>query len=182
MLWYDLVLLLVLLGSMLAGFARGFLLQAISLVALYLGLSVASAYQPRISRFMSRVLGPTDTLIRDAVVFFLIVLAVWGLINLAVRYGFRETSLRFGGTLDRLAGLALGMITGFFWALVLTIALSFMTSVPWPNYNAIREFVRAGIGHSFLVPLIITAVPYVAQLVSPWVSGYLPPIFFQSLP
>ncbi len=167
---------------MLLGFARGFLLQAINLLALYLGLVVASAYQPSVSRFITRILGPTDTLVRDSVVFFLIVLGVWGLINLAVRFGFQETPLRFGGTLDRLAGLVLGLIAGFFWALVLTLALSFMTSVPWPNYNAVREFVRAGIANSFLVPLIITTVPFVAQLVSPWVSGYLPPIFFPRIP
>ncbi len=167
---------------MLLGFARGFVLQAISLLALYLGLVVASAYQPAVSRFIARLLGPTDTLVRDSVVFMLIVLAVWGLINLAVRFGFQEASLRFGGTLDRLVGLILGLIAGFFWALVITMALSFMTSVPWPNYNAIREFIRAGIARSFLVPLIITTVPFVAQLVSPWVSGYLPPIFFQRVP
>ncbi|GEM_PF-2081177 len=182
MLWFDLVLLLVLLGSMLVGFARGFLLQAVSLLGLYLGFVVASAYQPRVSRFAANLLGPSETLVRDTVIFLLIVFFIWSGINLGVRFGFEQASLRLGGTLDRLAGMALGLVSGFFWAAVLVLALNFMTSVPWINYNGVRLFIREGIARSFLVPMIITVLPVLAQLVSPWVSGYLPPIFFQRLP
>ncbi|MDQ7029478.1 MAG: hypothetical protein Q9O62_06715 [Ardenticatenia bacterium] len=112
----------------------------------------------------------------------LIVFFVWSGINLGVRFGFEQASLRLGGTVDRLAGMALGLISGFFWATVLTLALNFMTSVPWINYNTVRLFIREGIARSLLVPMIITTLPVLAQLVSPWMSGYLPPIFFQQLP
>lgn len=178
MLWFDTLLILIIIGAMLAGFADGFVLQAVNLLGLYFGLALAAAYQPRVSRIVKGILGPTDTLVRDTVIFLLITAIIWLLINLATRFAFETGRLRTGQTVDRLGGLALGLVSGFILSLVTILLLSFMTSVSWPDYNGLRLFVVNGMNRSLVRDQILATTPMLVELIRPWVSGYVPPIFF----
>lgn len=180
MIWFDTLLILLIVSSMLAGFADGFVLQAVNLLGLYFGLAVAAAYQARISRILEGILGPTDALIRDSVIFFLIVVGVWSLIGVGSRFAFEAGRLRTGQTIDRLGGLVLGLVMGFALAVVAILILGFLTSVPWPDYDGLRLFLVGGLNASLLRPVLLSFMPLVVQLIEPWVTGYLPPIFFPS--
>lgn len=178
MLWFDTLLILLIISAMLAGFADGFVLQAVNLLGLYVGLALAAAYQPRISRIVRGILGPTETLVRDTVIFLLITVIIWVLINVATRFAFEVGRLRTGQTLDRLGGLALGLLSGFILSLLAILLLSFMTSVPWPDYNGLRLFVVNGMNHSQVRDQILSTTPLLVEFIRPWVSGYIPPILF----
>nr|WP_290669127.1 CvpA family protein [Ardenticatena sp.] len=175
--WIDIVLLLILIGSMLAGFSQGTVWQLVNIGALYFGLSVASGYYMRVTRLMRQYLGPSDTLTRDTIVFLAIVLGVWGAIVLATRYSFRGLSIKTGRTFDQLGGMIIGLITGFIWCLLLLLVLGFVTSVPWPDYNGARMFIVNGLRHSFLRPFVLGLLPLVVEAISPWLPGGTPPIF-----
>ena len=177
-LWFDTLLILVIIGTMLAGFADGFVLQMINLAAFYLGLAMAAAYQTRISRIVEDFLGPTDSLVRDTVIFVIIVFVIWGLVNLATRFGFESERFRTGQTIDRLGGLVLGLVMGFVAALMIVLILSFVTSVPWPDYNGLRNFLVTGLDRSLIRRQLLSWVPLLVEIIRPWVPGYVPPIFF----
>lgn len=178
MLWFDALLIFILIGAMLAGFADGFVLQAVNLFGLYLGLAMAAAYQIKLSRIVEGILGPTDSLVRDTIVFAVVVLVVWSIINVATRFAFETGRLRTGQTIDRLGGLALGIISGLMLTLVVILLLGFLTSVPWPDYDGLRIFIVRGMERSLVRDQVLSIVPLLVELMRPWVSGYLPPIFF----
>lgn len=179
MFWFDLLLLLIILSSMLVGFQRGVIQQAVSLLALFFGLIVAATYQARVGRLVARVIGESRGLARQTLIFAVIVLVVWGLVNLAVAFGFRETRLRTGQTLDRLLGLVLGVVSGVIWGLVLVLVISFMTSVPWPQYDGLRQFLDKGLKASLLRPTILQVLPIIGSALKPLLPHGLPAIFYQ---
>ncbi|MCZ7572839.1 MAG: CvpA family protein [Ardenticatenaceae bacterium] len=180
MFWFDLLLLLIILGSMLVGFQQGVIRQAVNLLALFFGLLVAATYQGRLSRAFTGLIGGSGDFARQTVIFVIIVVAVWGLVNLAMAFGFRETRLRTGQTLDRLLGLVLGVINGVVWSLVLVLVLSFMTSVPWPQrYDSVRRFLEAGLDASLLRPTILQLLPVVGSALKPLLPSGLPALFYQ---
>jgi len=154
--WIDIVLLLILIGSMLAGFSQGTIWQLINIGALYFGLSVATGYYMRVTRLMRKYLGA---------------------IVLASRYSFRGLNIKTGRTFDQLGGMVIGLTTGFIWCLLLLLVLGFITSVPWPQYEGTRMFIVNGLRHSFLRPFVLGLLPLIVEAISPWLPGGTPPIF-----
>ncbi|MDQ7030133.1 MAG: hypothetical protein Q9O62_10330 [Ardenticatenia bacterium] len=105
---------------------------------------------------------------------------------MGVRFGFEQASLRLGGTVDRLAGMALGLIitSGFFWGYgAHSGPLNFMTSVPLDQLQHCAPVYPRG--HC---PLLVGADDYndtpraSPNLCPPWMSGYLPPSSSSSFP
>ncbi|HYN89449.1 MAG TPA: CvpA family protein, partial [Ardenticatenaceae bacterium] len=179
--WFDLLLLLLILGLMLVGFQTGIVRQALNLFGLFLGLLVASAYQARVSRAVTGIVGASGQLLRESLIFLLILATIWALVYLGVRYGFREARLPVAQTADRLLGMLLGTINGLFWCLVLILVVGFMTSVPWPNYDGLRQGLQNGLAASALRPTILQALPAVGDALEPLIPGGLPPIFHQNV-
>lgn len=175
--WMDIILLLILIASMLAGFSQGTVWQLINIGALYFGVSVAAGYYTRVTRLMRKYLGPSDTLTRDTIVFLAIVFGTWGAIMLASRYSFRGVNIKTGRTLDQLGGMVIGLVVGFVWCLLLLLVLGFITSVPWPQYDGARMFIVEGLKRSFLRPFILSLLPLLVEAISPWIPGGIPPIF-----
>jgi uncharacterized membrane protein required for colicin V production len=180
MFWFDLVVLLLILGSMLIGFQQGVIRQGSNLFGLFFGLLVAATYQSRVSRAVSDLAGNSSMLIRQSLIFAILFLAVWGLVNLAVKFGFQQTLFRTGQTFDRLLGMLLGIINGVVWSLVLVLLLGFMTSVPWGQYDGLRQALASGLQASLLRPTILQILPLVGGVLKPFVPSGLPPIFYQN--
>jgi membrane protein required for colicin V production len=104
----DVVIIVVLLIGFFSGIGRGFVRGIFGLVALVVGLMIASGNYQRLAdaalRFMPGENGPE---ILGFVVIFLVVVLLVGLIGRIISRALRHVSL---GWLDRLAGAVLGLV------------------------------------------------------------------------
>jgi len=175
--WLDLTILLAILGFMGLGFAQGLVRRMIDLGALYLGVVTAALYEARISRWMDANLGPSETPGREAFVFLVLLIFVVTLLNAVGYIGYRNTRLPIPGTIDRLSGLAVGLVTGFGWVLIALMLLHFITQTPWPSYDHVRRFFAHAWDRSLLVPAFAQGAPLVGKIISPWLKAGLPVIF-----
>lgn len=182
MLWFDLILFLIILGSMYVGFQQGFVRQGLNLFAIFFSLLVAATYQPRVARFYEGMVGPTGDFVRNTLLFILLVIIVWALVNAAIYFAFRQTRVRTGRTFDQLLGLFLGLINGIISAAVMVMVVSFMTRVEWPDYDEFRRLFAGGLQASILRPWLLSVLPPLVDTLERLVpSGNLPPIFSQFL-
>ncbi len=71
-LWYDLFLILLLLGGIAAGFALGLFRQLVNIGGLIFAFIFASYYQPTVARLARQYMGEDEGFGRDALLFFLV--------------------------------------------------------------------------------------------------------------
>ncbi|NOZ06774.1 MAG: CvpA family protein [Chloroflexi bacterium] len=177
MTWLDFVILFAILGFMGLGFAQGLIRRLIDLLSLYLGLIVTSLYEPQISRRVTATLGPSDTPGREVFLFLLLLMIVVIAVNVLGYLGYRNTALPFSGTLDRVGGLFVGLLTGLVWVLITIILIHFLIQVSWPTYDNVRQFFVAAWDHSLLVPTFANGVSILGKAISPWLPAGLPVVF-----
>ncbi len=176
-LWYDVVTLMIIFAGMLAGFSMGMVRQLFNVGGLYFGLVFAAYFHPVVSRFATRLLGESDTLSRDAGLFFAVFVAIWLAINLAVYYSFRQPPRFLPASLDRLVGMLLGGVSGILAAIIVSLLLIYGTSVSWPQNNQVRLFVYEGVTGSLLQPVLTSLIPTVVGALEPLLPRGLPAFF-----
>ena len=176
-LWYDLIILFLLLGGLATGFGLGLVRQTINVLGLYFGLVFASYYHPIVTRFVRTRFGETDSLGRETALFFVLFAIIWAFVNVGAFFSFRQAPRFLPATLDRLAGMVLGLLTGFVVAVIVTLLLNYATSVEWPQNNGLRLFIDRGIDRSTLRVLLFNAIPLLADTIEPWVPRGLPNFF-----
>jgi uncharacterized membrane protein required for colicin V production len=174
---YDVFLLLLIFGGMLTGFSTGLMRQVINLVGLYFGIVFAAFYHPVLVRWATRTLGESQSLGREALLFFLVFVMIWTFIVVGAYYGLRGTPRFLPLTADRLAGMVLGMSVGVLMAVVVTLLLGYTTEVPWPRDNEIRLFISRSIDASSLSGFLSSLIPTVAGTIEPWLPRGLPSFF-----
>lgn len=177
MTWLDIVILLAILGFMGLGFAQGLVRRLIDLGSLYMGVVVAALYEPRLSRAMTAHLGPSVSPGREAFIFLILLMAIVVGLNTVGYLGYRNTRLPIHGTIDRLSGLAVGILTGLLWVMVALLLINFITQTPWPSYDHVRRFFADAWRGSLLVPAFVRGTPLIGKAVSPWLPAGLPVIF-----
>lgn len=179
--WYDLFLLLLIFSGMLLGFSMGLVRQVINIVALYIGLVTASFFQVRLMRMATNVMGQSDSLVRETVIFLVVFVIVWLIFNVAAFISFRTAPRFLPDTADRLVGMLLGVVTGLLLAAVVTLALSYATSVEWPQNNETRRAIQGLIEASTIRPFVGALIPALAQTIEPWLPAGLPSFFLTDL-
>jgi uncharacterized membrane protein required for colicin V production len=174
---YDVFLLLLIFGGMLAGFSTGLMRQVINLGGLYFGMVFAAFYHPTLVRWATRTLGESQSLGREALLFFLVFVAIWAVVVVGAYYGLRGTPRFLPLSADRLVGMVLGMGAGMLVAVVVTLLLGYTTGVPWPRDNEIRVFINNSIDASSLSAFLSGLIPTVAGALEPWLPRGLPSFF-----
>ncbi len=129
--WVDYVIVGIVALSILAGLLRGFLKEAISLVAWIAAFFVAFMFVEDGATYLIKYIGiPAIRIVLAFGILFLCTLLVGGLINLIVAQLIEKTGLT--GT-DRLLGLVFGLIKGgaIVTVLVLLAGLTPLPQNPW---------------------------------------------------
>lgn len=175
--WYDLILILILLGALALGFAMGLVRQLINVLGLFFGLVFASYYHPTITRFVRERFGEADSLGREAFIFFLAFAVVWAFINIGAFFSFRQAPRFLPDTLDRILGMGLGVITGTVACVIITLLLGFATSVKWPQNDGLRLLIAGGIEGSTLLTTITSLIPLLGNMIEPFLPNGLPSFF-----
>src|SRR3990167_3037031 len=116
---FDFIILGILLLSVIIGFFRGFLREAISLATLFLAVYAALKFSPVVSGlFQSFISNPKARYICAAILTFLIVLILGALVN-KLAHGLVATSGL--GLLDKLLGLVFGAARGILFVTIILL-------------------------------------------------------------
>lgn len=132
--WIDAVFLAVLALSMLAGFTRGFVREALGLAAWVVALMVARVLAEPVADLMSGFIDSTDA--RLVLAFILVIFAVILLCGIVIRLVHAAIEWVGMGLLNRLAGAAFGAARG---AIILLVATVLLTLTPLAELQAWQQ-------------------------------------------
>lgn len=178
--WYDIVLIFLILAGIAAGFAMGLFRQVVNVAALLFAFIFASYYQPTFARFVRERLGEEEGFGRDSLIYFLVFLVIWLFINFGVAFSFRSPPRFLPGTLDKLAGMVVGVVSGTIIVVIITLLLNYATTVPWPRNDELRVFINEGIAASAIRDLLFGYVPTVTRYLEPLLPRGLPAFFSEA--
>ncbi|MHB8619691.1 MAG: CvpA family protein [Chloroflexota bacterium] len=149
----DLAIVIVLALFALAGYRRGLILEAGSILGFFVGLALAASVWLSLAPIVHRWL--TNETLAAVVAFALPFVAGYLLVMALASFLRAAARLLMLSWLDRLAGLALGLLKGAF---VVELALLFVTRMAvLPG--------GAGLARSRLVPLLLSRQPALFRLV-----------------
>ena len=166
-----------------AGFYRGLFRQAGSLVVLYIATVLASQYYRPLAQWIlgpsARVAVGSSALIFLATVIFAHFFLSLILSDLLRTYGSpRPLSLK--GLLE-LGGMALGFVQASLGTGLALILLSSAVSVPWLEWESVRQILLDGLERSALASPLINYLSRTAVTLLPWLPAGLPPLLVSSL-
>ena len=151
----DLLIVIVLVGSVVSAFVKGFFVEVFSLAGVILGLFIAAANYGRIAPWILIVMQNREA--ANLVAFLLVVLLVMllaGLVGRLLRGLFRGVGL---GAIDRLLGAVVGLVEGcVVVTLVLMGIVAFLPRQDWLGSSRLAPvFLTAAHGGSQVVPFAL---------------------------
>jgi len=171
--WIDLVMVLVLVGSIGFGFHQGLLRQAVLLAAIYIATILSSQYYEQAAEWMAVYLA-TDLEMDRVISFALLYVAFTVVATWLIWSAYQQTRLPSVVMLDEAGGAALGGIIGVFViGLTLTLA-QYAAQAPWPAGGPVKELLHMGLVNSALDEFFRSAVPIIQAVIRPWLPSGLP--------
>ncbi len=137
--WVDLVIVVVLAASVLAGIVEGFLRSACSVIGLVLGLALASWNYHRLGMEFKPIVRVEA--VANAIAFLVIALVVMvlaGLIGVLLK---RTVSWMGLGCLDKIAGAIFGFFQGaLLVTLCILVTVAFFPGARWPAESRLSQY------------------------------------------
>lgn len=149
--WFDIVIILGMLGWVLAGLSNGLIREAINLGGLFLGLILASRY----TDLLAGMLTALDPQVSRIVAFVIIVFAVAFVAHWIGSVLHRVVTLLFLGWLDHILGAGFGVVKG---VLIFTLVIAIL--MRFPLFGA-----EIGVRESSLAPAFDGYLPLVASVI-----------------
>ena len=201
--WVDLLLFLIVVGTMLWGMFRGAVRQLISLLGLYVAIVASLWLYPSLAILVGALMPNLSENGRETIAFLFLFILVSNIVSAMVRSVFvtppeerkrkkpleeegitdaaAKTAQRFiFAPLNLLGGMVFALISACVWISLVTALLRYTLVVPWLAYDGIRAFLLQGLLDSQLMGLFDAALRIIYTSVSPWVprtGGELPAIF-----
>lgn len=176
--WLDYVLILLMIVGVSVGYFQGLLRQVLNLASMYLAAILAAQYFHLLANWFRANLVTTPGLLLNAGAFFLIMLAVTGLLNFLTYDAYKNTKLSLFPLLDRFGGMLLGLIASWILISLALNALTLATSTQyWSSAEQFRQMLRSGIVQSIISAGTATTLPAILGAISPWLPAGLPSIF-----
>jgi len=202
--WVDLLLFLIVIGTMLWGMFRGVVRQLISLLGLYVALVASLWLYPGLAILVGRLMPNVSQSGRETTAFLFLFILVSNIVSAILRSvlvtspeerkrkkpreqegivdAVAKTSERFiFAPLNLLGGMVFAFISVCVWISLVMALLRYGLTVPWLAYDGIRAFVFQGLLESRLSGLFDQVLYIAYTSVSPWVprtaGGELPAIF-----
>lgn len=201
--WLDLLLVLIVVGTMLWGMYRGAVLQLIGLLGLYVAIVASLWLYPSLAILVGMLIPKLSQSGRETTAFLFLFIFVSNVVSAMMRSlvaappeerkrkkpleeegitdALAKTSERFiFAPLNLLGGMVFALISACVWISLVTAALRYSLLLPWPAYDGVRVFLLDGFLQSRLIYLFDAAMIIIYTSVSPWVpstGGELPAIF-----
>ncbi len=176
--WFDLVLVVLVLVGVIVGYIQGLLRQLTGLLALYIGLVMASYFHGAVERWIDFFAPKMADVAQESLAFLGILALVYVTLHWLGRQAFPETRLATLGFLDQLGGMVIGFLVVGVQIGVGVLILRFLSGVSWIGGDTVRlAFVQA-IEASPLVLAFQTYLAFVARTLLPWLPAGLPTFFY----
>jgi uncharacterized membrane protein required for colicin V production len=180
--FFDILILIVVVGGAAWGFYRGVFRQAIGTLAIYISTVVSTVGYRGLSNLISGANKPatpaTDTLA------FIIMMAVTNLLLALMGNDLvKDIDIRRMGIWVQIGGMAFGFINTAIWCAVLLIILRSATSgEPWIAYQSIQTFFLEQTQNSWMAYVFRPFMRLIAAIVRPWLFGRsLPPLLMSAM-
>jgi uncharacterized membrane protein required for colicin V production len=174
--WLDVLMVLVLVGSMAFGLRQGLLRQLILLLAFYLGIVVAANYYSQTGELLVNSVAPSASIEMARIVAFvaLFVIVTFVLI-VAFWTAYRQTKLPTAYMLDEVAGTVLGAVGGLVLVnLILAVGWQILET-PWPDGGGgFTAFLQSGLVESSLKGAFSIPMPLIQATLSPLIPADVP--------
>jgi uncharacterized membrane protein required for colicin V production len=173
--WLDILMVLVLMGSMAFGLRQGLLRHLILLLALYLGVVVAANYYAQGGELLVNTVAPSASVEMARIVAFvaLFVIVTFVLI-VAFWRAYRQTKLPTTYMLDEAGGTLLGAVAGIV-LINLLLAISWqILETPWPDGIGFTSFLQAGLVESSLKEAFSVPMPLIQAALRPLIPADVP--------
>jgi uncharacterized membrane protein required for colicin V production len=151
--WIDVLLMLILMGGLAAGYIQGLWRQAMSLGAILAALILATYLQVFLAAWFAYISPATPFVIRETLAFLLLVSLFATVFDVVPRRVFPETRLAVLRIVDRLGGIFVGFFTICIQVSVAVLIFKFLARVSWPLGDSIRLVLVNGIESSALLPV-----------------------------
>jgi uncharacterized membrane protein required for colicin V production len=172
----DVIICLILLGSMAAGFRNGFLVELIDLAAFYVGLAVAAQYTGLAAPVVYPMVPGLPTYAIDSLLFLMILGVISGLLATVARLLLTaRRNDQSPSQVSQVLGFALGLIVGIASVAVLLPAVRHASAASWGASDGARASLVAAVSHSPLVPLFDSATLLVHASIRPLLPAGIPP-------
>jgi len=202
--WLDLLLFLIVIGTMLWGMFRGVVRQLIGLLGLYVAIVASLWLYPSLAILVGRLMPKLSESGRETIAFLFLFIFTSNVVSATVRFALvtppeerkrkkpreeegiadavAKTSERFiFAPLNLLGGMVFALISVCVWISLVTAVLRYSLVVPWPAYDGVRDFLLEGFLQSRLTYLFDAALRIIYTSVRPFVprtvGGELPAIF-----
>jgi hypothetical protein len=202
--WLDLLLFLIVIGTMLWGMFRGAVRQLIGLFGLYVAVVASLWLYPSFAILVGALMPNLSESGRETIAFLFLFILISNIVSAMMRSVFvtppeerkrkkpreeegitdavAKTSKRFiFAPLNLLGGMVFALISACVWISLIMALLRYGLAVPWLAYDGVRAFVFQGILESRLSDLfdqvLLIAYTSVRPFVPRTVEGELPAIF-----
>jgi uncharacterized membrane protein required for colicin V production len=175
--WFDVLLVLVLVGSIAMGFHQGLLRQAFLLLAIYIGTVLSAQYYGHLASLFLQIFPAASTDIADMIAFIVLLVAFTMVVSWLIFAGFKETKLPNVAMVDNVGGSLLGGVFGLF-AIAMTLMIGqYALQVPWPEGSSVRFALSNGLNGSVLSGMFGLPVPVFQSVLNPWMPSNVPFVF-----
>jgi uncharacterized membrane protein required for colicin V production len=173
--WLDVLMVLVLLGSMAFGLRQGLLRQLILLLALYLGVVVAANYYAQAGELIVNTVAPSASVEMARIVAFVALFVIFTFV-LVVGFwtAYRQTKLPTAYMLDEVGGTVLGAVAGIILINLLLVIGWQILETPWPDGVGFTSFLQAGLVESSLKEAFRVPMPLIQAALRPLIPADVP--------
>ncbi len=175
--WFDLVLVVLVLVGVIVGYIQGLLRQLTGLLALYVGLVVASYFHGTVERWIDLFVPKMADVAQESLAFLGILAVAYMILHWLGRQAFPETRLAALGFLDQLGGMVIGFLVVGIQIGVGVLILRFLSGVSWIRGDTVRLAFAQAIETSPLVLTFQIYLTFVARTMLPWLPAGLPTFF-----
>ena len=177
--FFDVLIVMALIGGAAWGFIKGVIHQAIGLGMIYVSILAATLSYSIIAPIL-RKLVKLEAKTAAAVAFLLLLIIVLNLLGIALRR-VRKAEFKMLRLVNQLGGMTFGFITTCIWIALIVAMLHYATSTPidWQdpgkqqlatlNWESIRRGFSNGLNRSPLVGSFENILPLIIGTVSPFV-------------
>jgi len=176
--WFDLVLVVLVLVGVMVGYMQGLLRQLTGLLALYIGLVMASYFHEAVERWIDFFVPKMADVAQESLAFLGILALVYVTLHWLGQQAFPETRLATLGVLDQLGGMVIGFLVVGIQIGVGVLIFRFLSGVSWMRGDTVRLAFAQALEASPLVPTFQTYLAFVARTLLPWLPAGLPTFFY----
>ncbi len=176
--WVDLVILLIAVFSLVAGYVRGMLRQIIWLAAFYIATVLGAQYYSLVGGWIRDLtFQEHSSRIVNVIAFLIIVFTISFLLSWLAADAYPTEKLKLFPWVNQIGGSILALVTMIVTTSILLGVLTFSIGETWPGKEEIRFSLTSGLHGSLLVPFFERIKDPLLKALLPWLPSGLPSIF-----